>query len=116
MIRIWLAALLLPIPALSQGLGLKDYVGRMPTALGFGALFMRPSRWWPIFSVFCAFSYRRYSMLTTPNRLASVGLALASVLVPAALAQTPPWEADPFLRVLIRSGHRKDRRGWTVAY
>ena len=34
MIRIWFAALLLPIPALSQGLGLKDYIGRMPTAPG----------------------------------------------------------------------------------
>ncbi len=34
MIRIWFAAVLLPIPALSQGLGLKDYIGRMPTAPG----------------------------------------------------------------------------------
>ncbi len=96
MIRIWLAALLLSIPALSQGLGLKDYIGRMPTALGFGAWIMHPSRWWPKFSVFCAFYYRRHPMLTTPNRLASVALALASVLVPAALAQAPQWEADPF--------------------
>ena len=99
MIRVWLAALLLSIPALSQGLGLQDYIGRMPTALGFGTWLMRPSRWWPTFSVFCAFSYRRHPMLPTPNCLASVGLALASVLAPAALAQTPPWEADPCLTI-----------------